>query len=262
MYLAFAFSAFQTQLAYRGQVWALALGYFINISAKVAIWTALFAGQASVDGVSLTQMVTYAIIAGSVDVGWHWEQFIQKVGAQIRSGDVAVYLLKPLRYPAMLFSAEFGSLGFGLIALVVPVTVIAALLYGFMPPVTTMHGVLFLAMWTLGFLILFLLAAIAALLSFWVLTTFALEWTLTALLAALSGRIVPLWFYPEQVAAVLKYLPFAWIAFHPTAVYLGEVDIAGAVYLLCIGLGWVALLTGVVASLWSGASRRIIVQGG
>ena len=262
MYLAFAASAFQTQLAYRGQVWALALGYFINISAKVAIWTALFAGQASVDGVSLPQMVTYAIIAGSVDVGWHWEQFVQKVGAQIKSGDVAVYLLKPLRYPAMLFSAECGNLGFGVTSLVVPVTILAGLLYGFTPPATVTHGVLFLAMWAVGFAMMFLLAGIAALLSFWLLTTFALEWILTALLAVLSGRIVPLWFYPEQAAAVLKYLPFAWVAFHPTAVYLGEVDVEGAIPLLVIGLAWVAALTGIVMFLWSRASRRLIVQGG
>jgi ABC-2 type transport system permease protein len=240
----------------------LAIGYFINISAKVAIWTALFAGHSSVDGVSLAQMVTYAIIAGSIDVGWHWEQFIQKVGAQIRSGDVAVFLLKPLRYPAMLFSAECGNLAFGMIALVLPVTAIAALLYGLAPPATPAHGLLFVAMWTLGFLILFLLAGIAALLSFWVLTTFALEWMLSALLAALSGRIVPLWFYPEQVAAVLEQLPFAWVAFHPSAVYLGEVDAPEAVRLVGMGLGWVAVLIGILVLLWSGASRRIIVQGG
>jgi ABC-2 type transport system permease protein len=262
MYLAFAASAFQTHFAYRGQVWAQALGYFINISAKVAIWTALFAGHTSVDGVTLAQMVTYAIVAGSVDVGWHWEQFIQKVGQQIKSGDVAVYLLKPLRYPAMLFSSECGALGFGLLALVAPVTVVAALLYGFTPPATALHFVLFLAMWVVGFLIMFLLAGIAALLSFWLLTTFALEWMLTALLAFLSGRILPLWFYPEQAAAVFKYLPFAFVAFHPTAIYLGQVDIAGALQLLAIGVGWVAILTGVIVLLWSRASRRLIVQGG
>ena len=262
MYLAFAASAFQTQLAYRGQVWALALGYFINISAKVAIWTAVFAGHGSVDGVSLAQMVTYAIIAGSIDVGWHWERFIQTIGAQIKSGDVAVYLLKPLHYPAMLFSSECGNLGFGIVALVVPMTIVTGLLYGFAPPPTVLHGMLFIVMWAVGFVILFLLAGIAALLSFWLLTTFALEWILTALLAVLSGRIVPLWFYPEQAAAVLKYLPFAWVAFHPTAVYVGQVGIDEAVRLLVLGIAWVVVLAGGIVLLWSRASRRLIVQGG
>jgi ABC-2 type transport system permease protein len=262
MYLAFATSAFQTQLAYRGQVWAQALGYFINISAKVAIWTAVFAGRGNVDGVSLAQMVTYAIVAGSIDVGWHWERFIQKIGEQVKSGDVAVYLLKPLRYPAMLFSSECGNLGFGVIALIVPMTIVTGLLYGFMPPPTLMHGVLFMTMWVVGFVILFLLASIAALLSFWLLTTFALEWMLTALLAVFSGRIVPLWFYPEQAAALFEYLPFAWVAFHPSAVYVGQVDIDEAVRLLGIGIVWVVALAGIIALLWSRASRRIIVQGG
>jgi ABC-2 type transport system permease protein len=262
MYLAFATSAFQTQLAYRGQVWAQALGYFITISAGVAIMTALFAGLASVDGITLPQMVTYAIIAGSVNVSWHWEQFIRKVDTQIKSGDLAVYLLKPLRYPLMLFSAECGNLGFGFLALVAPVTIISGLLYGFMPPATFAHGLLFVTVWAVGFLILFLCAAIAGLLSFWLMTAFALEWLLSALLALLSGRIVPLWFFPPEAAAVLNYLPFAWIAFHPTAVYLGQVDLAGALALLAMGLGWVVVLAGVVALLWSRASRRLIVQGG
>jgi ABC-2 type transport system permease protein len=262
MYLAFAASAFQTQLAYRGQVWAQALGYFIHVSAKVAIWTAVFAGLGTVDGITLPQMVTYAIIAGSVEVAWHWEEFIRKVDTQIKSGDLAVYLLKPLRYPLMLFSAECGNLGFGFIALIVPITITAALLYGFMPPATLAHGLLFVAMWLVGFLILFMCAAIAGLLSFWLMTAFSLEWMLTALIAILSGRIVPLWFFPEPAAAVLHYLPFAWIAFHPTAVYLGQVDIAGALGLLATGLAWVAALAAVVGLLWSLASRRLIVQGG
>lgn len=262
MYLAFTASAFQTQLVYRSQVWAQALGYFISISAKVAIWVAVFAGLDSVDGITLPQMVTYAIVAGSVDVGWHWEQFIRKVGAQIESGDVSVFLLKPLRYPMMLFSAECGNLIFGLIALIAPVTILSGLLYGFMPPASLAHGVLFVAMWALGFLILYLLTAIAALLSFWLMTAFALEWMLTALLAILSGRIVPLWFYPGQAAAVLEVLPFAWIAFHPTAVYLGEVGVDGALSLVALGLVWVGVLTAVMALLWARASRRLIVQGG
>jgi ABC-2 type transport system permease protein len=262
MYLAFLVTSFQTQMAYRSRVWAEGLGYFIQVSAKVAIWTAVFSGIASVDGVNLPQMVTYAIVAGSVDVAWHWEEFVRKVGLQITSGDVAVYLLKPLKYPLMLLSGECGNLGFGLLLLVLPVTIISALLYGFMGPATVLHGVLFVAMWALAFLILFLLATIASMISFWLMTTFALEWILTALLAILSGRIVPLWFFPEGAAAVLKYLPFAWIAFHPTAVYLGQVDVPGALILLAQGVAWAAILMAVAALLWWRAARRLIVQGG
>jgi ABC-2 type transport system permease protein len=262
MYMAFLTSAFQTRLAYRGQVWAQALGYFIEISAKVAIWSAVLAGPGAAAGVSLKDMVTYAIIGASVIVCWPWEHFIRAIGAQIKSGDVVVFLLKPLHYPLMLFSSECGNMGFRLVTLIMPVTLIGALLYGFVPPASVPHAVLFVAMWALGFVMLFLLAAIAGLLSFWLLTVFSLEWTLSALLAILSGRIVPLWYFPDAAAAVLKYLPFAWIAFHPMAVYLGQVDIAGGLWLLAMGLGWAGVLTGIVLLLWSRAARRLDVQVG
>jgi ABC-2 type transport system permease protein len=262
MYLAFAASAFQTRLAYRTQVWARILGAFLEVSAKVAIWVAVYGGLASVDGVSLPEMITYAIIGASITTAWGWEWYVRNVGAQIRSGDVAVFLLKPLRYPAMLFAGECGGLGFGLVSIVLPVVVLSALLYGLLPPASLAHGVLFVAFFVLGFVIMFLLATIAVLLSFWLMTTFSLEWTLQALLAILAGRVVPLWFFPEQVALVLHYLPFAWVAFHPMAVYLGQASIAEAFMLLVIGLLWALALGALVALLWHRAARRLVVQGG
>jgi ABC-2 type transport system permease protein len=260
--MAFLTSAFQTRLAYRGQVWAQALGYFIEISAKVAIWSAVLAGPGMAGGVSLKDMVTYAIVGASVMVCWPWDHFIRGLGAQIKSGDVVVFLLKPLHYPLMLFSSECGNMVFRLVTLIVPVTFIGALLYGFVPPASTQHAVLFVAMWGLGFVMLFLLATIAGLLSFWLLTVFSLEWTLSALLAILSGRIVPLWYFPDTAAAVLKYLPFAWVAFHPMEVYLGQADLAAALWLLGVGIAWAGVLSMIVLLLWSRAARRLVVQGG
>jgi ABC-2 type transport system permease protein len=262
MYLAFAASAFQTKLAYRGQVWARILGEFIFISATVAIWVAVYAGTASVDGISLPQMITYAIIGSSITTASSWEWFVRRVGAQIKSGDIAVFLLKPLRYPLMLFAGECGQVGFGLLSVILPAVVLSGLFYGMLPPASAAHGILFLGFWLLGFTILFFLATIASLLSFWLLTAFSLEWMLQALLSILAGRVVPLWFFPEPAAAILNYLPFAWVAFHPTAVYLGQVDIPEALVLFAIGLTWALALGAIVAWLWHRAARRLVVQGG
>jgi ABC-2 type transport system permease protein len=262
MYLAFATSAFQTRLAYRGQVWARILGELVEVSAKVAIWVAVYGGIASVDGVSLPQMITYAIIGASITTASSWEWHVRRVGAQIKSGDIAVFLLKPVRYPAMLFAGEIGQVGFALLSITLPAVVVSALLYGLLPPASLAHGFLFAVFWILGYIILFLLATTAALLSFWLLTSFSLEWMLTALLAILAGRVVPLWFFPEPVAAVFNYLPFAWVAFHPTAVYLGEVPIGEALAFLAIGLLWAVALGATVALLWYRAARRLVVQGG
>jgi len=135
MYRAFFASAFQTRLAYRSQVWALLLYGFVTVFAKIAIWVALYAqvGTATVGGITRSDMITYAILGGVV-LNWDYTRFIRTFGRQIQSGDVSVFLLKPVRYPLMLLAGACGNLAFELLAVQLPVTIVASLFYGLTPP--------------------------------------------------------------------------------------------------------------------------------
>lgn len=262
MYFAFATSAFQTKLAYRGQVWAQVFGELISVFAKVAIWMSVYGGMVSVDGITLNDMITYGVLGGTVIAAWEWQRLLNTIGQQIKSGDVAVFLIKPLRYPLMMFSAECGNLGFRLIAVVLPTVVVTGMVYGLLPPASVFHGAMFAAYWALSFFILFLMSAALGLLAFWLMTSFSLEWLLRSLISIFSGTFIPLWFFPEGIAQVIRHLPFAWIGFYPMAVYLGKMDVNEVLIYFAFGLGWAALLALAVALLWQRASRRIVVQGG
>lgn len=263
MYLAFLSTAFQTRLVYRGQVWASIFGNLVGVFAWVSIWVALYSVTGgSNSGVSLKEMITYAIFSSLLLEGWSWNEFVQLVGRQIRTGDVAVFLLKPLSYPLMLLAGECGKLLFRLLAVVLPVSLIVGLIYGVSPPADAFHAAMAAVFVVLGFAILFLLAMIAGILGFWVMTVFSLEWTLQALLLILAGWTVPLWFFPAPAAAIIEKLPFAYTAYHPMAVYLGKFDVEKTLWVLATGLGWALLLGLSAAWLWSRARRRIVVQGG
>lgn len=262
MYLAFAQSAFQSQLAYRGQVLASLFGSLIQVFAWIAIWISVYGNAGSVGGVTLPEMVTYALLGGTVMNAWPWRRLLNAVGNSVTSGDVAIYLLKPLHYPLYLFSTECGNLGYKLAVVAVPVVVVVTLVYSVVPPASLFHGLMFVAFWALSFVIMFLLATLCGLIAFWLLTAFSLEWLLQGLLTLLSGTAIPLWFFPGPVASLVKLLPFAWIGYHPIAVYLGKTSVMEAWTYLGIGLGWAALLTVAVAALWRGAALRITVQGG
>jgi ABC-2 type transport system permease protein len=263
MYFAFAATAFQSRLAYRGQVWASVFGELVEMFAKIAIWTSIFALAGSKAGeVTLREMITYAILGGTLTSVWEWRGFINEVGWQIKTGDVAVFLLKPLNYPLMLLAAECGKIGFRFVAIVLPVALVASLTYGLEPPASLFHGAMAAAFFLLGFVILFLLSIIAGMLAFWLLTVFSLEWMLHGLMSILAGTFVPLWFFPAPVAAVIEKLPFAYTAYHPMAVYLGKLDVAGTMTAFAIGLGWAVALTLFAGWLWARARRRIVVQGG
>ncbi len=263
MYVAFFLTAFQTRLAYRGQVWASIFGSLVGMFAWVSIWIALYSiTSGTKSGVSLQEMITYSIFASILLEAWSWSEFVNLVGRQIKTGDVAVFLLKPLKYPAMLLAGECGKLAFRLLAVILPVALIASLTYGIVPPASAFHGLMAVPFLILGFAILFLLATIAGLLGFWVMTVFSLEWMLQAMLLILAGWTVPLWFFPEPAGAIIEKLPFAYTAYHPMAVYLGKVDVEKTLWTFVIGVGWALLLALFAGWLWSRARQRIVVQGG
>jgi ABC-2 type transport system permease protein len=261
MYAAFAKSAFQTRLAYRSQVWAQLLGQLVSVFAKVAIWMAAFGAAASVDDITLADMITYAVLAGAI-MAWNWDSFLESIGEQISTGDVTVFLIKPLHYPMMLLAAETGNLVFRLVTVILPVAVLIALVYGLEPPASLFHGLMFMVFWAVAFGILFSLAMLAGLLAFWLMTSFSLGWFLGAFLNIFAGAFVPLWFYPQAAAAIISKLPFAFVGFHPMAVYLGRTGTAETLFLLALGLFWLVVLAGLVAWTWSRATRRLVVQGG
>jgi ABC-2 type transport system permease protein len=145
---------------------------------------------------------------------------------------------------------------------VLPVGVLVALVYGILPPASFWHGALFVAFFFLSFAIMFLLATVVGLCTFYVHRGESLEYLLQGILMLLSGSLVPLWFFPEALQPVVRMLPFAWVGFHPAAVYLGKVGVAEALWLLGVGLGWAALLLALAATIWWLVRHRLVVQGG
>lgn len=262
MYAAVAAQAFQAQLAYRGQVWAHIFGQLIQVFFKIAIWIAVYRGVTAVDGVSLPEMITYAVLAGTVLSAWEWGRLIQGLDVAISKGDIAVFLLRPLRYPLYLLATECGNLLFRLVAVVLPIVLSVGYGYGLLPPASATHALLFLPFWLLSFLLLFLLSLLFGLSAFWLMTAFSLEWTLQALITLLGGTFIPLWFFPEPFGAAVGWLPFAWIGFYPAAVWLGTLEVGPALLHLAAGVGWAVLLALAAGVLWRRAARQITVQGG
>lgn len=261
-YLAFAQSGFQTQLAYRNEVWANLFGKLVQVFARVAIWLAIYAGTSSIAGVSLQQMITYALLGGAVIGAIRYETIIGGIGQALKTGDVAVWLLKPISFPLYVLVSEMGRAAFRLVFLVVPTVTVVALIYGMLPPASLFDGVMFFAYLSLGYVITALISALFGLVAFWLLTSFSLEWAFQAILNLLSGSLIPFWFFPEPFGAICAQLPFAWIVYYPAAVWLGKLPPGDCLLEFGIGIGWAVLLAVGVAVLWRKASTRIVVQGG
>lgn len=262
-YPAFTATAFQSRLAYRNQVWSGVFGELVFMFARIAIWISVFSTvpSVSVDGVTLPQMITYALLAGPV-LYWDYSRLLTDVGKAVKSGDIAVYLLKPLLYPAYILANHTGNFLFDLLTVTVPVAIIIGFTVGLVPPASLFHGLAFIPFWALSFGMLFLLTTILGLAAFWLMTTDSLDWFFNSIMTLFAGGIVPLWFFPGWLAAIAGNLPFAWVSYYPAAIYIGKLEPSQALTAFGIGLVWFAVLLGILLWLWAKARHRLIVQGG
>lgn len=259
-YLHFFAKSFKKNLAYRSEVWLRVIGSLIAISIQVAIWRALL-GSGSADGVTLPDMVAYAILNTAV-AALLMDRLYRDADDRLRTGDIAVDLVKPLRYPLFLLADQLGRSAYQLLFTVTPTVAVAWLLFGFSPPASPGHALAFLAALAIALLVSYALSYLIALLAFWFLTTMHFEWTLMGFTAVFSGSFLPLWFFPPGWASLARALPFQYLGFVPAAAYMGKIPPAELFGTLGVGMVWAAALLGLTGLLWSAAVRRLVVQGG
>ena len=110
--------------------------------------------------------------------------------------------------------------------------------------------------------ILFWIEVAVGIVSFFTLNTYGLAFTKSALLSILSGGVVPLFLFPESVARVLDYLPFAGMVTVPVYTYLGKYSIQEAVSFIGLQVVWCVLLGVLVMAFYQKAIKKVVVQGG
>lgn len=259
-FMAFFGTSFRKNLVYRSEVWLSIVFGLLAIVIQAAIWRSLL-GDGAVDGVDLDDMVTYVIITTVIStISLH--RLITEVDERLRSGDIAIDLIKPMHYPSLQLADQLGRSAFQLAFVVIPMLAISILAFDVQSP----HG----AIATLGFIVALAIALLVsftqglllALLAFWFLTTFHFIWANGALLTLFGGANLPLWFFPDALETVARLLPYQFVAFVPAAIYLGEIAGSGMALTLALGVIWVAIQGAACHLLWSAAIRRLTVQGG
>ena len=261
VYWEFGLRSFRRGLAYRLNTLLRVVGTLAYLVIQVAIWRALLS-HGAVAGVTQQQMVSYAILSTCITAVRLNSTITRTVDERLNTGNIAIDLIKPLRYPLYLAADGLGSAAYQALFTTLPTLVIAGVAFGFQPPASVVAFLAFLASVALALALSFAIGYLIALCAFWVLTTFHFEWTINTLIKVFSGRFLPFWFFPPWLAAVAAWSPFGYFNFVPVAIYLGRIPTADLGRTLAVGLGWTVLLLGLAAWIWSRSVRRLVVQGG
>ena len=154
-YLKFVSMSFQRSLAYRFEYYTALLNAFLYIFIFTSVWKALIPEGETANGLTRENMIAYAVISTLIKSSFGRNDSL--LSQKVRSGEIAVDLMKPFSFPLMYLSDTFGSSLFQLFARSIPLLVFCVFLFGISLPVDGWLLLQFLPVYFLAFLLFFLI---------------------------------------------------------------------------------------------------------
>lgn len=260
---ALAKSAFRRQFTYRGANLAGMLTNLFFGALRVAVVVALFDARpgAAPDGYGLSESITFMACAQAI-LGWvalwGWWDLIRA----IRSGDILADLQRPVDVFWSWAAQDLGRALAQIALRAVPLMLVYGLAYRLALPADAGQWALFALSMGLAWFLAFTWRFLYSLAAFW-----SPDATGMARLAMfgqtfLTGFLMPLAFFPEGVAAVLKALPFAGMVATPIELFVNASR--GPAALAAVGAQalWAVVLYGAARLALQVGLRRVTTQGG
>jgi ABC-2 type transport system permease protein len=230
--------SWKENLAYRFNVVTTAALSFLKILLAFILWKAIYADSPVMAGYTFSMMITYYILITFLTKQDKSKEISTLMAREIRNGDFTKYIIRPMFPQGHYFANILAKFSYIFIFNILA-TVLWALLfqkYFIYPPdiMTCLHAA---GIYLLGLIFLALLNYFFVLLTFWVLEVTAFFMIKDHLIDFVSGALIPLNLLPGGIIAVFKYLPFYYVYYYPTALYLDQGERSG------IPMAYIMLLT-------------------
>jgi ABC-2 type transport system permease protein len=261
IFWSFARQAFHSSAVYRFEFWMRLFWIYLLMYSVYWVWKTLYTQSPGAFGVSLEQMITYAILGMMMDivldVGPEWY-----MANQVRTGAIDTDLMKPLDFHFHMLARSAGEVLFGLGILAVPSFAIGYFLFDLQPPGDASTSLLFAASLVFSFFVLFHISFLIGILTMITLDIRNIAWAYYSLISFFSGQIVPLWLFPDFLRKISEVLPFQAIYYIPLSIYIRNLKGSAALQALGLQVFWAIVLAFIARWAWNRAHTRLTVQGG
>ncbi|HHW09796.1 MAG TPA: hypothetical protein GXX29_07475 [Firmicutes bacterium] len=249
-YLTAGLLSWQDCLAYRANaaIWALVDGCGSMVMAL--IWLSVFRDRGEIGGYSLNQMITYYLVASAVSLLTtpHMEY---NIIWEIRQGLLSGYLTRPAdRYTMHIVSETVWQVMKFLMFLPSYLVVCWFLRRYIIITLTPLNLLFFCSAVLLAYLINCGMKMLLGSVAFWVTETRGLFQVLECLWGLLSGEILPLSLLPIWLTVIGGFLPFKYVVWFPTELFLDRVPVQEAVLGLGLQVCWAVVLLVVSRLVW------------
>jgi ABC-2 type transport system permease protein len=246
---------------------------FLPIVTQVFLWTAVFAATSRPDiaGYSRNDIVAYYLLTMVTRAFSSMPGLAGGISRSIRDGSVKKYLVQPVDYVGFLLAARVAHKLVYYAVAILPFAAVFFLCRSYFPPPPDAATIAaFVLALVLSFLLGFFMEATLGMLGFWVLETASIVFAYMLVQYLLSGHMFPIDMLagiPTGVAGVsladvVRWLPFEYTAYFPSAVWLGKVRGGALVRGLAVEFAWVVFMALACRIAWWRGTRRYAAYGG
>ncbi|PEZ02908.1 hypothetical protein CN326_19130 [Bacillus sp. AFS018417] len=246
--------------SYAAWYWAGTFAIIVKLCTLYYFWTAVYENKQTVGALSLTNMLTYMVIALLL------EQYVSGVGdnlaRMIKQGDIALELMKPYHLLDKLVAMDIGQKISNSIRTTFPMLLFSIWFIGIELPQSLESFGLFIISVILGILIGTQLDLIIGILAFWTINVWGLRLLRDSIIQFCSGALVPLSLYPHWFQEISIFLPFQSMVYIPVSIYTGSISGSAAYMAIATQFIWFMLIAVLARFLWALAIRKITIFGG
>jgi ABC-2 type transport system permease protein len=262
----------EERLVYRGDFMLGTLMRFLPFVTQIFLWTAVFSVvPGSIAGYTKNDIIAYYLLTNVSRAFSSMPALASGISRSILDGTIKKYLIQPVDMIGFLFITRVAhKLVYYTVALV-PFALVFFLCRDYFtagwPPLSTLAA--FLASLVMAFVLGFFLESTIGMIGFWFLEVNSLLFVYMLLNFFLSGHMFPIDMLDGvsliggiSLGDVVRILPLQYLAYFPSAVFLGKVAGADLVRGLVIELGWVVFFVALSHWLFRRGLRRYSAFGG
>jgi ABC-2 type transport system permease protein len=260
------------RMAYRGDFLLGTVLRFFPMITTILFWQSVYTGAAldrsegsdhEIAGYTQHEMIAYLLLVHISRMFSSMPGLSATISLSIRDGTLKKYLLQPLDMIGYLVSYRAAHKVAYITTSALPYAGLFIACAGYfdgLPSLPTI-GVYLLTL-ILAFVVGFFFECAMGMVGFWFLEITSLLWVVNTVNFFVSGQMFPLDLLPGWCVFVLKCLPFQYLAYFPTAVFLGKVQGAALWQGLMAQVAWALALIVLTRWLYSRGLRHYGAYGG
>lgn len=258
-YFALALIGFKERISFRAHFICSLFSNLIYIILIYFLWKAIFSSSSSdlINGMTFKETFIYLSIANSMNTlmeAWvEWD-----LSRDIINGKISFFLAQPIDFQRNIIFRSLGIVLSNFIVVFLP----SFIIFMFIAECSFMSIFIFFISLIFGIIIRFAIDFITGIVAFYTENIWGISITKNALIAILSGALIPIPYYPEFLQNIIKCLPFYAIYHLPLSMLLNPSEPSECLEKILIQMMWAVVLLILGKIFYNKSVKTITVNGG